>query len=818
MANQSWHRQYLAALLTSQHAKIVEFETLAFLRSVLNEPSSGAQELLLHRLIPKLQNVPDAIELLELLYESDWGNYAPRVLARIADTEAVLRKRPHLAETFKTLRTSKDYAPYSIKDWHLLNDGTKVEYSGAPYWTGQVTDISDVLPESNLTRLNIDDTVTVLDYLHAAQIRLYQLALLTFSSRNDTWATILHRVLATPYISLAEPKLESTDELVQQAPVANWSPHWQLAPGDPRNDNWQVLETHTRQQLNGLGTTKIFDVIGVLLSLSGLLQSGIAMSPLDPDLVRPLKPSHPIWGFQPRQFSTARTSYQGDDVRALALGFLERLPGTYRVSMFRSRLAIHFVSRAWSNRKSASLTTAEDGFYQDFIRAAQLFDQNRFNAVLRYIEASPHQLEPAHRLLHKESTCALELLSIVDNLPVGSGPHMPRHPDKILCVTHASVPEQTGGYAIRAQGVLKSLKERGIDIAAVTRPGFTDGALTQAATVTVDGVEYLRLPDTGVNREHGEVQHLMSFIRPFKELFERSGAGTIHLRSTFLIALPALIAARQLGLKVIYEVSGLWELVYQDREKPSHLLIRSPFAELAETLTMTKVDQLVVMNEPVRQIAVDRGVAPEDIHVAHNAVDVESFTPLEPPNNEVFTIGYLGSFQDYEGLEDIVGAVKVLQAQGTDVRVLMVGDGFRFNPLRSLIAKEGLEESFVLPGRVPHDEVIDYYKQMDVVIYPRYSTGATESITPLKPFEALALQKPIIVSDISPLREIAGNDERGLVFKSGDIHDFARTIHRLEQDPKLRSTLGKIGRRWVVEHRSWGNVVDTFIEAYNQLE
>src|SRR5690625_2694735 len=184
---------------------------------------------------------------------------------------------------------------------------------------------------------------------------------------------------------------------------------------------------------------------------------------------------------------------------------------------------------------------------------------------------------------------------------------MPRHPDKILCVTHASVPEQTGGYAIRAQGVLKSLKERGIDIAAVTRPGVPDGALTQAGTVTVDGVEYLRLPDTGVNREHGEVQHLMSFIRPFKELFERSGAGTIHLRSTFLIALPALIAARQLGLKVIYEVSGLWELVYQDREKPSHLLIRSPFAELAETLTMTKVDQLVVMNEPVRQIAIDRG-------------------------------------------------------------------------------------------------------------------------------------------------------------------------------------------------------------------
>lgn len=818
MAHRNWHRQYLGALLTARQDRLAKFETLEFFQSIVHEPPNGVQELLLHRTIARLRRVADAVDLIELTHESSWASYAPRVLARIADTEAVLRDYPHLAETFKDLRAAKDHAPYSLKDWRLIGDGTKLQYAGAPYWTGQITNIQEVLPDVNLKRLTIDDVVTVLDYLFRAQHRLYQVGIVTLSGREEVWAAALHRLLAVPYISMVEPSARPEDVLTRQALTAYWAPHWHLSIGKSGTTNWQITEHHTNQDLQGLGITEVFDVISVLLALSGLLRDGISLSPFDPELVRPLKPSQPVWGFQPRQYSAAGTSYQADDIRALALGFLEPLPETRRVSMFRSRLAIYFVSRAWKIRSSASMVTAENGFYQDVIEAAKLLDQNRFSNTLSHIEISSYQLEPALQLLQREAMAALELFDIVESLPTNASPSPVRHPDKILCVTHASVPEQTGGYAIRAQGVLSTLRARGVDITAVTRPGFPDGVLTESTSVEVDGVEYLRLPDTGLQREHGEIQYMMSFVRPFKELFAKTGVGVIHVRSTFLIALPALIAARQLGLKVLYEVSGLWELVYQDREKASHLLKRAPFAELAETLTMKHVDHVVVMNEAVRQIAIDRGVASEQISVAPNAVDTEDFTPLEPPNNDVFTIGYLGSFQDYEGLDDIVDAVKFLQAQGTQVRVLMVGDGFRFNPLRSHIANAGLEDYFELPGRVPHDEVIDYYRQMDILVYPRRSTGATESITPLKPFEALALAKPIIVSSVKPLREIVGDDEqRGLIFESGNAWDFAQVILKLSEDAELRSALGKAGRQWAVAHRNWDNVVEIFMNAYEQL-
>lgn len=325
----------------------------------------------------------------------------------------------------------------------------------------------------------------------------------------------------------------------------------------------------------------------------------------------------------------------------------------------------------------------------------------------------------------------------------------------------------------------------------MTRHGFPTGVLTKPSTIVVDDVEYQRLSATDIARNHGESRYMMSFIEPFKALFQERGVRIVYVRSTFLIALLALITARELGLKVLYEVSGLWELIYQDREHESHLLKRSTFAELAETLTMSQVDQLVVMNDAVRRIALECGVDEHRIRIAPNAVKIDNFKPLDPPQYDVFTIRYLSSFQDYEGLDDIIDTVSLLRNAGPQVRVRMVGDGLQYNAARTKIVAEGLEEVFELTGRVPHEAVIDQYRRMDVMVYPRRSTGATETITPLKPFEALALAKPIIVSDVEPLAEIVGDNERGLPFASGNVEDSSWQFNDFKTVRNSGNNLGK---------------------------
>ena len=816
MAVQGWQRQYLDALLRSRTHRVAQFESLEYFASIVDEPADGVQELLLHRLIAVLDSVSDALKLLDTIRNTGWKKYGPRILARIGDTESVLKSRPDLAEHFQVLRERTGYTTYSIKDWRLIGDGTSLLRPDAPVWSGRTTAIQKLLEQTKIQKFGIEEIAAVLQHFFESGIRAFQVAIITFANEQNEWAKVLHQVLAAPYLEISvEP--HTADNFVSATPAELWTPHWRIAADPEATNRWDITEAHTGQKLHGLGTAGIYDQISVILAVSGLLREGINLCPIDDGLVRAMTPSQPIWGFRRREFSASRTTYQADDVRALALAFLGKLPATQRVSMFRSRIAMRLVGEAWIHRNSASELSETGSYYQHLVRAAQLFGENRFAEVIEYVGRTPYGFEPAFRFFAGEAQAALTLVDRVSHLPSTVVSAEVAHPDEILCVTHASVPDQTGGYAIRAHGILKSLRNAGIRITATTRPGFPFGALTEPSVVTVDDVEYQRLPATDITRSHGEIRYMMSFVEPFKALFKKRGIGIIHVRSTFLIALPALIAARELGLKVLYEVSGLWELVYQDREHSSHLLKRSAFAELAETLTMTNVDQLVVMNDAVRQIAIDRGVDLDRIQVAPNAVNVESFTPLPLPNNEVFTIGYLGSFQDYEGLEDIVAAVKILRANGTQVRVRMVGDGLQYHTVRSLIKTEGLEEVFELTGRVPHKAVIDQYLQMDVLVYPRRSTGATETITPLKPFEALALAKPIIVSDVEPLLEITGNNERGLVFRNGDVTDFARVIQRLIDEPGLRMALGQHGRDWVVENRNWGIVVNTFVESYQQL-
>jgi len=817
MALQGWQRQYLAALLTSNTSKIDEYESVEFFSSLVTEPVNGVVELLLHRLIMRLKTIRAALQLLEILRTMQWDNYAPRILARIADTEAVLAQRPELAEYFHELRHRTGYTTYSIKDWRLLSDGTNLAFPKAPVWTNRMTAIDEILPKFSGQNLRVDDVGSVLEHFYETNVRAFQIALLTTSGKNEKWATALHKILAVPYIALDTAPAKNFDKFTERSPADYWSPHWQISMQPNTEQHWDIYEAHTARRLHGIGSNTIFDQISILLALTGLLREGINLAPIDSGLVRALIPSHPIWGFRRREFSAARTTYQAEDIRALALGFLEALPATSRVSMFRSRLALDLIAKTWKIRKSASVVTAQNGFYSHLTRAVQLIDENRFEDVHSFIRDSPFESEPVFQFLHHEAAAALQLFEILEELPA----HVPEANDleteEILCVTHASVPDQTGGYAIRAHGILRSLKEHGVHVSAVTRPGFPSGVLTGKTIEVVDDVEYARLPATEITRSHGEMQYMMSFIKPFKRFFQHKRIGIVHVRSTFLIALPALIAARQLGLKVLYEVSGLWELVYQDRETHSHLLKRSPFAELAETLTMTRADQVVVMNEAVYNIAVDRGVSPDRLHIARNAVNTENFTPTDPPNNSQFTLGYLGSFADYEGLDNIIDVVHELRKQEFPIHVLMVGDGLRFNHIRSRVINEGLENYFTLTGRVAHEEVKRQYQQMDVLVYPRISTGATQTITPLKPFEALALAKPIIVSDVEPLREIVGDSERGLVFENGNVQDFAQAIKKCSSAPELMSSLGQAGRQWVVENRNWEKVVETFLDAYSAL-
>src|SRR3546814_7007673 len=78
-------------------------------------------------------------------------------------------------------------------------------------------------------------------------------------------------------------------------------------------------------------------------------------------------------------------------------------------------------------------------------------------------------------------------------------------------------------------------------------------------------------------------------------------------------------------------------------------------------------------------------------------------------------IGFIGSFYDYEGLDDLIAAMPALVAERPKVRLLLVGGGPMEAALRAQAAASPVAGAITFAGRVPHTEVERYYRLVAVL-------------------------------------------------------------------------------------------------------
>jgi glycosyltransferase involved in cell wall biosynthesis len=215
------------------------------------------------------------------------------------------------------------------------------------------------------------------------------------------------------------------------------------------------------------------------------------------------------------------------------------------------------------------------------------------------------------------------------------------------------------------------------------------------------------------------------------------------------------------------------------------------------------------------------------IVVIPNAVDVDRFRPI-PRSDELAAslgiasgdpvVGYISSFTRYEGMHFLLEAAARLRAAGRKLHVLLVGDGVEQESLVATGRRLGLDDgTLIMPGRVPHDDVMRYYSIIDVFVVPRTNDRVSQLVTPLKPYEAMALERALVVSDVPALREMVIPGETGLTFRPEDDADLADVLGGLLDDAELRARLGRQAREWVAASRTWDQNGRLYRELYERL-
>ncbi len=478
---------------------------------------------------------------------------------------------------------------------------------------------------------------------------------------------------------------------------------------------------------------------------------------------------------------------------------------------------------------------------EDTVFASKVVDHFRIQGMLRY----PLKLQSRIANINGQKSGVQALSEMVellekDNLfdlpdKVYQGPQLPEQSAiDVLYFLHNSLPFNSGGYATRAHGILKSLLESGINIEAVTRLGFpTDRFNAETyfplGSNQVNGVRYHRL--LGDSNEKYKNLPLKTYILRYAQYIERfilagNRPKLLHAASNFMNGIAVNHVASRLQLPTLYEIRGLWEITHVSRNPDWEGSDYFEMQKKLETQAARGAHKVVTITHALKAEMIQRGIREQHIEVIPNGVDTKRFK--RPSRDQALLqklgledniiLGYVGSLVDYEGLEYLIEATVLLrQREKLQVALIIVGDGDVRNDLEDLVQEFHASEYIKFTGRVPHHEVERYYSIVDIAPFPRKGLPVCEMVSPMKPFEAMCMQIPIVASNVAALEEIIQDGVNGRIHTKDDIESLVAVLRELILDPQQRSTLSTAGRSWVEENRDWHKLAGQFQALYLEI-
>lgn len=187
--------------------------------------------------------------------------------------------------------------------------------------------------------------------------------------------------------------------------------------------------------------------------------------------------------------------------------------------------------------------------------------------------------------------------------------------------------------------------------------------------------------------------------------------------------------------------------------------------------------------------------AAQRLSVVHCGVDLQRFTPVRRVADGRLRIVCVASLRAVKGHEHLLDACRLLLERGVDFECDLIGSGPTRAALEYQIEQVGLGAHVRLRGDQPRPRVLAALRTADVAVLTSVmdSDGRREGI-PVSLMEAMALELPVVASDLSGIPELVTDGHDGLLAPPGDAVAIADALERLARSPGLRRTLGGCGR------------------------
>ncbi len=264
------------------------------------------------------------------------------------------------------------------------------------------------------------------------------------------------------------------------------------------------------------------------------------------------------------------------------------------------------------------------------------------------------------------------------------------------------------------------------------------------------------------------------------------------------LGISCVHVARRLGLPLVLEINAPAEEGRHYYHEYFHL---ARLQEWCCRFKLRHADAVVVVSQALADYLVERyAFDHERISVVPNGADVERLRPDTPAemvrDPEAPRVGFVGSFQQFHGLDLLAEMTEAVAAARPRARFLFVGGGAGAEGLRQRL---DLGERATFTGRVPHGRVPGLIASLDVGVIAE----AAPYQCPLKLIELMAAGRAIVGPRYGPLEDLVEDGVHALLFEPRDLDALVAGVLKLIDDPELRRNLGRAAARRVRESLSW---------------
>ncbi|MCC6938616.1 MAG: glycosyltransferase [Flavobacteriales bacterium] len=231
---------------------------------------------------------------------------------------------------------------------------------------------------------------------------------------------------------------------------------------------------------------------------------------------------------------------------------------------------------------------------------------------------------------------------------------------------------------------------------------------------------------------------------------------------------------------------------------------------------LRRADAIVSTSEAMARRTSDICPGLPPITVVPFGVDTTLFTPAGlDTSRSAIVIGTVKTLKPTYGIDVLIRAFALLVERsggGVHVRLKLVGTGSQAAELKALVDQLGVGSSVEFVGSVPHADVPDQLRSLDVYVALSRSESFGVAI-----IEASACGVPVVVSDVGGLPEVTIDGVTGFVVPPEDPEAAADRIAQLIGSADLRRAMGAAGRKHVEEQYAWSACVDKQLAVFDRV-